>query len=64
VASDHQGPKPGQWYLLGNERVRVVAVGRRFATMVGKSGRRYVPLTDLADLNPMEPEPPTPPAAA
>ena len=62
MANDRPGPKVGQWYLL-DEWLRVVAVGKRFATMIGKRGRRYVPLADLVDLEPQDRDPP-PPAAA
>ena len=63
MSSDQAGPRVGLWYLLGDEWLRVVAVGRRFATLIGKRGRRYVPLAELAGLTPQDRDPP-PPAAA
>jgi hypothetical protein len=44
----------GQWFLLEGEWRRVVKVGKRFATMIGKRGRRYIPLADLVDLKPTD----------
>jgi hypothetical protein len=50
------------WYLVQGEWGRVVKVGRRFATLIGKRGRRYVPLVDLAGLEPVDRDlPPAPP---
>jgi hypothetical protein len=63
VANDLQGPKVGLWYLLNGEWGRVTAIGRRFATLIGRRGRRYVPLAELVDLEPQDRDPP-PPAAA
>lgn len=54
MSNDQAGPRVGMWYLVQGEWGRVVKVGRRFATLIGKRGRRYVPLADLAGLEPVD----------
>jgi hypothetical protein len=52
VSNAAAGPRVGQFYKLAGERVEVVAVGEKFATVRTPRRRWYVALTEWPRLRP------------